>query len=192
MPNNHATHPGGSSTRTLLMTAITAALVLALSSCNNDPTTDPTTTKGSAVTNTDNGSLTAAQADQQIKQYKREIIELVAPNVNIEIMKPAEVEPILCQDNDTRPHAPTQYDYWYEAHGTHNDPELLSAAHKIVKHFTKMGWETYGKTDKPSPGWDMRSPDNYLLSLTISPDGNRLGVELSTPCVPRVETTFAP
>lgn len=76
--------------------------------------------------------------------------------------------------------------------GKPHDPRFLPAAKKIVNHFTAQGWNTYGHTDKPSPGWDMRSPEKYLLSLTISPDGDLLGIELDTPCVPRVDKTFTP
>ena len=138
------------------------------------------------------GKLTAEAADRQIKSLKREILALLAVS-RVELKSSGPVGKDVCGDpGDARPHAPTQYNYWYEVDGKRNDPRFLPAAKKIVEHYTKLGWDTYGHSNKPSPSWLMRSPEKYLLSLTISPDGDLFGVELSTPCVPKVDATFTP
>lgn len=135
--------------------------------------------------------LTAQQADVQVKKYRNEIRKLAGPGIALQ--GDGKVVPTICGDpNNTDPHAPSQYNYYYRAHGTPHDTRFLPAAKQIASHYTDQGWTTYGRTDKPSPGWDMRSPDKYLLSLTVSPDGDLLTVELDTPCVPRVDTTFTP
>ena len=137
------------------------------------------------------GKLTAGAADQQIKGYLSEIRKVIGPKIELAGIPP--VTGVNCGDpNATGPHVPTEYGYYYHASGAAKDPRFLPAAKKILEHYTKLGWDTYGHSNKPSPSWLMRSPDDYVLSLTISPDGDLFGVVLGTPCVPKVATTFRP
>lgn len=97
---------------------------------------------------------------------------------------------VECDLNSTDPHAPTQYNYDYEVHGV-PDTRFPEIADSISQHFTaKKEWKVDDKHRRLTGTCDPTK--TTCLSLVISPKGNLLPITLSTPCAPKVETTFTP
>lgn len=163
------------------------ATTLTLSGCGNS--------SGSKPMNTGDTKLTATQTDHYIKSVKAEIQKLLPKGAELDVAPDGTDTPtalgVQCDLNDTSPNAPTKYNYDYEVHGHVSNKQFPGIANTIFQHFTKKAdWKV---DDKASPSdWDLRSNQNYLLSLVISPKGNLLSITLSTPCVPKTDRTFTP
>lgn len=178
-----ATRAPGSSR---LVLALVVLCVLGLAGCG-----------GSTTPSRDSSGLTAYAADRHVKAVKQEIEGRLPPGGRL---KPStlggEEKPRVtgssCSDPvDTSPHAPSQYNYFYDVADVPSS-RFPGVARRIADHFTASGWVVEDKQTRPALSWDLRSAEEYLMSIIVSPQGDLLGIELSTPCVPKVEETFEP